>query len=341
METYRIAIIDINKFVITDDIIESNNDLRSFIRDNIDKFVTLVDTNINEMIKIIIDTVEHKENLICNTDICYEDNKVVYQLCHISPECNNMELDQDKINGISSYLIESNLSVYGKTVLLKSLITKNTTCQPITIYMDDIIELIYRKNIHKCVLVTTNNDIEELTYIKNPLEHIMDISEYQIKEHSLFLYNLLIFHKPVNYKTEEKIDINSTVTRILGDRTIYGDVIIATRTTEHIYADITKQELVDIDALCWGELKNRNIEEILKHEDKKIDGLVTTMNKHILINKLLKNKNRACDQCAKLLNNNKVNEYLVCTECYRMRYDSEECQKAHWDQHKEECLNHN
>ena len=45
---------------------------------------------------------------------------------------------------------------------------------------------------------------------------------------------------------------------------------------------------------------------------------------------------KKCDNCFKKLNNN--SDIMICSGCHYTIYHNKECQKDHWNDHKQHCL---
>ena len=108
---------------------------------------------------------------------------------------------------------------------MNSLIKDNGTCIPDNFTIDDIINIMYKKHVHKGIIIKTDDTFEEITFYNNPLEDKLkeQSNNYRYIELSLFKFNLIMYIQlyPVNNI------INKKATKLFGKGKIHGDVIIS------------------------------------------------------------------------------------------------------------------
>lgn len=344
MDKFNVAVIQPNKFWAdlykNEEKFESlkKPDVKEDIEIDICKYVTFKKLSHSEMMDFIVETIKLGSDQMGSTTICYEDKDYVYQLCHLSKVDNGgKEKDEDpeNINGISGYLCCDDINIYGTSVLICSKIDtdNNNTCVTHTLELSDISKILYNKVVHKGVHVFPDGTVKEFTFYKDPLENKSkeEISNYRWVELPFLNFNLIGF-----IKANPEVDIvNKKMTRLIGDQVIHGDVLLVSKTTETEYVNMDKEIFNKLVAVANGSLSNRQLTDIEKKHGEEQNGIPIVMNRHCILDRRYKNYRLECNNCSKEIENNKS---VVCAGCYRVKYDTNECQKEDWVNHKKECL---
>jgi hypothetical protein len=244
---FKIAIIEPNDLFFSDLDMRPSRFEKERIIDEIEDYVTFKQVeNTEEMMGIIIETLNLEkggEGEIYNkTYTCYQTDDTVYQLCYsYSP---NDLTNKNKKNGVASYLNEENITLYGSCVLLKSKILSDNTCVPLTININDTVDVFISQFIHKGVIINTDGNLQNFTYMKNPAECLSQDERSNVKfyEYDIFgkIFMLFIEVNPTNNLLNEYASI-------LAYKKINGRVLVAIRNKDEFETDHTYYNYNNID----------------------------------------------------------------------------------------------
>ena len=330
MEKFNIAIIKPNTFKFNE------NDLKSLTVDkilvDIKNYINIISLSYHDLMEKIVTTIGLKPELMGDTNICYEDDKNVYQISHLDPKKNN--LPENNINGIASYLPIDDINIYGNAVLLCSKITNNNTCVNDSLNLSMIANLIYNKIVNTGIKINADGTITEFNYINDPLVNMSKDEKDNLRwlECNILKFNLILFVQ----KNPNPNTLNKKGTRLFGSHRICGDIYVIEKLTDNKFGNLSKTTFIKLLEICYGPLNSRNLEEHENKDGEKIDNLPIVYNRYCLLNDRYKNKIIKCNNCSKEMNNE---DFFTCAGCYRVIYDSKECQKEDWKYHKTNCLN--
>jgi len=315
------------------------NDIKldyKYNKEIINKYISIKNTSLleNQLVYLIVDTLKMTPNDMGDTVIISESSDYVTQLCCKGEATNEIkntgERDKKDMNNIASYLIKGDKQIYGPVIVLRSEITDNNTCKESDMTIDLLHNILNSKFIHKGIRLGYNKDITEFTFKNYPLEDMEEelINNYKWLEVPLFKFNLLMYIQiePINNV------INGYATRIVGDKVIYGDVIIVSKSTEYEYIDLDIDIFKKLLKICGGSLDSRNIKDIDK-EGECIDGLPIVTNRYRIVNMIFNKYKKICNYCEQ-----PTDTFKICKGCYRFEYHNIECQKKDWNTHKSQCL---
>lgn len=346
MDNYQVAIIKPNSITV-DAKKMGESFTREFIKNEISSHVIFHSVDTKDMMNLVYDTIKMTDKLIGNTSICYEDDQYIYQLCHLSLKDNQKKEVDENANGVSSYLVQGRFIVYGSSVLIRSKISDKGTCVTDTLDIDMIVDIIYKKLIHKAVKLSVDGVISDYTFYNDPLENCSNdiITNSKYVEVHLLKFNLLMFLRLTFDDQPENSDldrVNKKATKLIGHSRVHGDVYIASKSTEHEYIDLDTDLLNKMLKLSGDSMTSRNLTEEEKEEGELVDGLPKVINRHTIIKSRYSNYNYLCPcgECKDInLNQEEVPiQDCICTGCYRLKYRTTECQKRHWSSHKKECF---
>lgn len=228
--------------------------------DDLEDNIKMIDISGGCLTDTIIDVLDmHLVNDETNTyeattSIIYQDDKVIYELCHIIDDVSKKQ-DVSQ-NNISMRLTDTLFRVTGKSLLLKSNITTTNniiTSIPTNISIDDVIKLFRYKIVHQCVKINSDGNVDNIEYILNPLDWLNDDKiRDNYKYHEIrFADKIMLFF--VQLKHDGKLNEKAT---LLVNKQVYGDVIVAMRTetndirfSEYVYYDITSDMLTKLVAM--------------------------------------------------------------------------------------------
>lgn len=331
MQQIKLITIKQNNFTFNktnhyNNILQFGNDIAQYLEEKT--------IDISDMMETIVVNIGLTQDLIGETIKCYETDKYVYQLCFVSEE-NNHNIDESTINYLASYL--SGEKVYGTAIILNSLIVADYTCIPDSVTIPTLIDIAYKKFVHKAICVS-NGETEpiEYEYLKHPIEYY-NCPESEYDKYKSIDVKFLNLGLTAYVESETPNDfINKRATCILNQK-VNGNVIFILKSTDE-YHDLDLITFNKIAKLASNKLSIRELTDDEKEDDKKINGLPINCNKYCILEKRYNDIKMACNHCNAQFND----QPLICTGCYRIRYDSVECQKNDWFSHKKECLfNHN
>lgn len=324
-----------------------------FVRENhynnLDKLATDMELYIenknikfDDMMDTIITTLGLTPELIGDTTIISETTTNIYQLCFIGEPPENMietanttetpNTVTDNLNMIGYYLTGEKLNGY--CILLNSKINDKNTCLPDSVTYDELVKILHSKFVHKGIFVSEDekNQLVEFDYFDHPIEYYNihqqeDYEQYDIKNITFLEFELCLVIK------KDADVVNKRMTRLVGDQVIIGDVLIISKST-HEYYDITYDILDKLLVAAYGPLQNRTLNNDEMSDEKQVDGLPIVMNKYMILEKRYKQFKNNCANCK----NDLSDTQLICSGCYRVKYDSEQCRLSNWKFHKIECL---
>lgn len=316
MSLYTVAIIDPN-ITLTD----------------IPSYVTIHDILFENLMELVIDTINLTPDLVGDTDTIYETADNIYQLCHLNQEHNGGKDDEANINKICTQLVNNGEKVYGKCVIICSLISPNGTCIPASITLEDVTNILRSKLYHKAINIQIDGTITEIEFTINPLEGITIQDNYKSIEVPFLKFNLLAFCelKP------ENDTINKKASRFIGRHRVHGNIIIAAKSSEFEYIDIDSNIFDQLFQLSSLPLSERKLNDAEKHEEEeKAPGeqndLPIIQNRYNILKKRISEYKDVCMYCK-----TELFEPLTCTGCYWARYHDITCQQKDWINHKQDC----
>lgn len=325
MNNINVAIIEKNEFIVTDDDIQtlSMKEIKQKIIDNVNKYVTLLSISSDDLMKTIIETLKMNNNVVAETTTCYETADNIFQLCHLPTQ------KKEDINGISSYLTIDSYAITGATVLLNSKIEENKTCSIDTLNIDDIVNIIYKSIIHTGLKISVDGSVEEFYFFNNPLYLEKNMNNYGFIEINLFNFFMVAFVQ----KYPNNDIRNKSITCLIGNKIVNGDVILVLKLKESIYGSLDENTFDKLLLLSQNKIAYRDLHEHEKSTSEKINGLLQIKNKSVILKDRLKDYKKTCNYC-----DEKLETMYTCSGCNRCKYDKKECQINDWDTHQHECL---
>src|SRR5271156_2561865 len=245
--SYNILVIEPNDFSLEALNLNDIPNLKTNIRRALPNYVTLKETNIQNMVEDLYNILNLNEDLIADTEEILETVNNVYQLCHVNysntsiPTTNFTTTSSNSnniVNSLASYLCLTT-TVYNTAIILNSRVTDNLTCMPDTLNLESLVDILYKKLIHQAVKITPSSIYYTISFYRSPIENLVetieDQTQYKILEVSDFYkFNLLLYLqiKPINKH------LNKDATKLLGTSKLYGDIIVVSKTAENEYIDL-------------------------------------------------------------------------------------------------------
>jgi hypothetical protein len=328
MTTISIAIIKENSIILNNDNISLDNKVSTleYIKQIIEPHITIHNILFDEMMALIVDTIQLTPELIGDTSLCYQDLKTIYQLCHLNDESKLLDKQMSE-NIISSYLVIGKPKIYGNTVLLCNEILENQTCISSDVTLNKIVELFYNRIVRELIKINTDGSLETIKYLNDPLESI--VGKYEWIEISVYKLRFIIY---LNMTPVDQINKKATI--LLGIKKIYGEVYVAIKLNDFDYGTIDLNMFEQLLKILSNPVAIRDLSEDEKNDNKQLNNLLVVNNFHTILQKRLNEYKDVCLNCETDLSHSK----LICKGCFRAKYHSVECQKEHWHKHKIECL---
>lgn len=342
-ESFNVIIIEPNTITVN-----RNNEILN--RAEIDKYCNIHQITNNNLMDLIVDTCEITPSDYGDTVIVHEDANNVYQLCckadmskflknkineteNTAKNENQNENNNLNANYLASYLARGNQSVDGKTVLIKSNIGENNICTLSSFTMNELYDIFNSKYIHKGIKLGVDSNAEEYEFNDNPLECMSEeeMNLYRWIEVPISKFNLIMYIQiePLNN------EINRLATRLVGNKKIFGDVIIVSKSTEHEYIDLDIDTYNKLIVVAMGPMDNRNLNDVDRDGERENGQLPIVMNRYNMLEFLYNRyNNNICHYSGEIIKSGGK----ICKGCYRMRYKDRESQLNDWANHFKECL---
>ena len=333
MEKFNIILIKPNEFKFDKNIDSLEDD---YLYNKIKDFVEFHELSLDSMMEFIIDKINLTTEIMGSTSMCFENNEYVYQLCHLNRKDvdNNEQLDD--YNGLGSTLVMGNSEeVCGNCVLICSKVGNNNLCTTYSLDKSRLLYILKKKLIHTGIEVETDGSINKFTYFDNPLENVDgdEIENKRYIELPFLNFNLILILE----KLPKDDTINKKATKLFGNSIVNGKVILVSKSSEDEFLDIDEELFEKMLKASEGDIKKRELsEEEKKDGEQNEDNLPIVMNRYCILENRLKNYESKCFNCNNNIDENSL--IMVCTGCYRVKYDSKECQKENWKNHKNDCL---
>lgn len=320
---FAIAVIKPNNFIFEYEIYFNNKEK---LKTDIESVIFFVNTDNDSLTYEIVEHIEMSNTIMGETQVCYENEQNVYQLCYRENKSGN-------INNIATFLIDNGDIVNNNGVFICSKIDKlSNQCVTNTCCLDDIVNILYAKFVHKGVIV--EDDVSEYEFKINPLDDVINKEVFAFSQMQIYNFNLAVFYK----KTADSDDkINKLATRLTGGL-IYGIVYMVSLVSEQDvkFDDLSKVTFCKLLDNSYGPICYRDLDGSEVIDGTKVNNLPVVMNKYCILDNRNKNKRYICECCRKkLVSTNKI---IVCSGCFRYRYDSDDCHKYDWQYHKDDCL---
>ena len=316
-----IAIIKENDFKFDKDLYYDN---KTLLENDISKLIELKTISHEIMMETIVLSIGLTHDTLGNSPIFHETSENIYQLCYVgNDEIINKTLPK---NSICSYLTGENVDT--TTVIINSHIGLNKTYEPDSITVNDIVNILYSKFIHKGIHLSYNNSPIEFNYFDHPIEYYNIKNEEDFNLYKAHEFTFMGIELCMIIETNPTNNINKKATRLLGTHKINGNVLLIVKSSNE-FLDLSLDLYNQMNDLAFGPLHLRELKDDEKTEDTSIalNKFSVLKNRHnLLLNK--------CNSCNVIF----TDVPLICSGCYRVKYHMIECRANDWDDHKKECL---
>lgn len=339
MENFQIAFIKPNKFN------QSVEELTEFVETRLEN---------NEMMNLIIEKLDMTPDMVGDSIVIHESGTHITQMMFIVPGANandegkviqlnsvsdnpeTIEQPSDDIrNVLAEKLTIDGRGIWGTVAIIKSRIGDNNTCVSDNVDLTDILNIIKSRDIHWATHIDTKGKMTYFQFNETPLEYYKELEnnkkEFGVLESPLFNLNLIWYYEK---ELSDDVLINKSVTRMLGNYVIRGDVIIAHKITEDVWGDLNEIVMNQLAKICYGPMSKRRLVGDEVDSGEKRNNLIIATNPYRIIHCRADKWKDTCGRCGKVIVGNKKR----CGGCYRVKYCDQKCQQEDWYDHKDDCL---
>ena len=246
------------------------------LNDSIKDLIEIKTITENDLMQTIIDSIKLNPEMMGETSTIYEDHKIIYQFCHLDYNNPNTQKDDNTLNNLCSYLNILKEKVYGVCVILKFIIDKDYKYINSDIDIEELNDIIYKKENHKGVIIKTDNKIEEFDFKQNYI--FETFGKDKIKDYACVEVRLLKYSFNM-YLNKHAKDYNLYASKI-DKYAIKGDVYIVGKIHDTEFCDITKDIIEKVLDIFFNNIDK--YKELGKDDFKSTDKLCT--NAPILLN---------------------------------------------------------
>jgi hypothetical protein len=177
-----------------------------------------------QMMSIIEKDIHAIDNTPCNTHKCYETSNDMYYFLY-KPNMSNQE---SNIISLSRYFTTQHESIVHRGVLLKTSYDSNHKLINTNITLDDVVNIIRNKLVHKAIIIKTDNTFEEIIFDKIPIDHTnMHPDTTRYIQIDIFGKTLTMFIDIIPQNNNHNSDFNKHATIIGRKMKILGDVVVS------------------------------------------------------------------------------------------------------------------
>lgn len=277
--TFDILLINTNQFHLAD-YVKSKiiyDELLEFIEEN-GQIVTV--NSSQQMIGVIIDTLEMTKDTMGHTTNIYESDKNIVQMCHLLDDEHNKSGKAE--NGLAQLLSkgifydkeseDNKGEIRGRIVCMKSKILGDGTCVNESLNFKDFATILYRNCVKRGVVIQYNSttnlcEWNEIEYIVDPVE-FMSLEEKQNMKFFEFqaLENIIKVFVEIMPSFDQ---INEPLSALFGRHNVKGLGIVSLQNVDGKFIDMDKKTFSKILAIMSN--KSHKPEEQLNPEHTQDD----------------------------------------------------------------------
>jgi hypothetical protein len=297
--SFNIIIIDINQYTIHDFIPSKIkfDDILDFLEDTTE--IKSVSSS-EEMIGVIVNTLNMKNDTLAHTTNIYESSNYVIQMCHLIDDDNfksgkNMnEVANIYWKGILGR--EGKEEIRGKVVCMKSKIN-NDKYETETLHLKELANILYRNCVKRGIILNLNS-YDEFEFVAEPIE-FMTLEERMNCKY--FEFQALDYIIKVFVEIKPSFNsINEPLSAIFGRHNVKGKGIVTIQNVDGKFIDLPKDIFIkllailsDKSSLSKSDNKNNENEnnENKKDDKQSVDNFYRILdNKYNEFNKKYKSK---------------------------------------------------
>lgn len=250
--SYRIGIIEPNTFSINDYSIQNFN--FESLKEQVETYVQFKEIEENdELIKLIIETINLPSNVHGYTTRIYHNEEYVYEMCHLIHD--KIFNRDDSNNNLATLLIKTD-KISGFAVIVKTKIISNGKYIPDKLELNELVNIVRTKIVHKGVVVGKN--VSEYEFIFSPIEMLSESEVKNLRTVEIFYLNCIIC---LFIEVEPSInEINKKITMITTDKIIKGRVFMVLKNKDKTeYYNLDKKLFNKIIAIMSDNSYNSNV----------------------------------------------------------------------------------
>jgi hypothetical protein len=290
--SFKIAIIKPNKFQLAESDLCFARLNTDRLHSELEKYIQITEVDGQEdMINKIVEHLELTPEILAYTDPCFDTCDYSYKICYTMEN-----RTENNLNGIATYLLGENIAICGTAIVIKTYINSDNTCASKSLSLDETIDVLASKFIHKGIVITPSGSVDETKYIYNPVDWISpsDITNIINYEVSILDKVLMIFIElnPRDNKINEKASV------LHGTSAINGRVVLGLKQSSdnqhYQYIDLDKTTLDKLVQVFSNENQTRTMTSDEDVNDKVVDNQKYINNFYRIIhNRFLKLNNDA------------------------------------------------
>ena len=316
------------------------NDVKmSQFEQELKEYVQIVEINPKDFMQTILINLALKEKEHGDTEILWEKTNLLYQMCfNYETSGKNMEKD---LNLIASFLSLNHTVINGTAVIFCDKINNNSvTEEHANVDFNEMMNLFHFYFFHQGLIITTDNKMIPVNYDN---ENHLNYQNHDVSQMALIAdskdnigtdghmldFNFEIMVRKVQH---DHLPVNKYLTKLTG-LTVKGDALVKQKIGKDRYDNLDQSLMKKLLKLSEFDVNTRLIKESEVKEEKNKNLLPIIKNRYYILNQRLQKFQYQCAECK----NNLVGHFYICGGCQRLKYCSQNCQKKHWDQHREEC----
>lgn len=249
--------------------------------DVISSFIEFVDTTPEDMMSVVVETIDMSPELMGDTYTCSETTDAVYQFCFLSKTDNNLSEDRP-LNRIATWIYDDpSKEIHGSIVLMKSVISSDHICTHGSLEMEEIRDIIDEVRNHTGVLVKTDGSLSPFRFTSDPVRSVTNPNNYSFTDLEIFGFSLLLFIQLI----PDDQTTNHHISTLLGTKRVEGDVIVTSIIDQKKYGKLTPETLLRILNLSVSSLDDRTLTPEESQRGQKTDsGLLKVINGYHILN---------------------------------------------------------
>lgn len=234
----KVLVVNPNHFMINMSDKEKNSEY--YYTQQLKKYGKLVDIEDNKLMEFIVEQTGMKPETLGHTSFIYQNGQEVYQMSHYSESQytdSGKSTKDENINGIACSLVDENIVVGGKVVIMRFHLNNDYYGENANIDFSQVAKILYHKVNKRGVVILENGDVKEMTFKYAPAEVMGgDMNNYAFLDCPFYKFNLEFYFE----MEPRKMILNEKASRLIG-RPVFGKVIMVRMVGENIFGDLDKK----------------------------------------------------------------------------------------------------